>query len=108
MGKLIKPNTDYPLVEVVGNIDTNKFRIPITEDILNKNGWESFVVDCQEHWKPKDCGDEDFDCFWIWFRQSKDAWCYQYSFGTYVYNIRSIGELELILGREGFIYEFEI
>lgn len=36
MGKLIKTDCKYPLAEVVSNIDSEKFWIPITEEILKK------------------------------------------------------------------------
>lgn len=121
MGKLIKPGCKYPLAEVVANIDSEKFWIPITEEILRKNGWKLFEND--EHmlcfypvlpqvynvetgeWTEQN---EDFECISIYFWESKDVWCYRYSFGTYIYDIKSIGELEIILGREGFVYEFDI
>lgn len=110
MGKLIKTTAEYPLVEVVLNIIMNKFSIPISEEILIKNGWE---CNKENYWYPiidneSEEYDEDFDCFSIWYDISKGVWCYRYSFGTYIYDIKSIGELELILGREGFVYEFEI
>ena len=120
MGKLIKTDCKYPLTEVVSNIDSKKFWIPITEEILKKNGWECNIVDNQEHWYPilpqvydEELGewveqDEDFYEFSIWYYEAKSAWCYRYAFGTYVYDIKSIGELEIILGREGFVYEFDL
>lgn len=113
MGKLIKTDCKYPLAEVVGNIDSEKFWIPITEDILKKNGWDCEENEKQISWFPvidkeSDEYDEDFEDFSIWYWDSKDAWCYHYAFGTYVYDIKSIGELEIILGREGFVYEFDV
>lgn len=114
MGKLIKHDTKDPLAEVVSNIDTNKFWIPITTDILLKNGWECYEDEEHlTHWFPiidekSDEYDPDFEDFSIWFWESKNAWCYRYSFGTYVYDIKSIGALEIILGCEGFIYEFDV
>lgn len=120
MGKLIRSG-ENTLLEVCGNIDIKKFNMPITEDILKKNGWESVEdKDGYEHWYPvlpqvydEELGewveqDEDFEGFTIWYRITKEVWCYRYAFGTYVYDIKSIGELEIILAREGFVYEFDI
>lgn len=121
MGKLIKSDCKYPLEEVISNIDLSKFYIPITEEILEKNDWEYTEGEFgYVHWYPRlpqiydeNLGewieqDEDFNNFTIYYREPKEVWCYRYGFGTYVYDIKSIGELEIILGREGFIYEFEI
>lgn len=120
MGKLIRSGKNT-LLEVCGNIDIKKFDIPITEDILKKNKWECCLgEDNYIHWYPNlpqvyneeigewEVQDEDFEEFTIWYRASKECWCYRYAFGTYVYDIKSIGELEIILGREGFVYEFDI
>ena len=120
MGKLIKTDCKYPLAEVVGNIDSEKFWIPITEEILIKNGWELMEVQNQERYYPvlpqvynEELGDwveqdEDFESCCIYYWEEKGCWCYKYEFGTFVYDVKSIGELEIILGREGFVYEFDI
>lgn len=121
MGKLIKSDTGMiTLPELIKNIDIKKFDIPITEEILKKNGWETTIHDEKKVWYPvlpmiydEKIGDwvdqdEEFDECYIWYRIHKEAWCYRFNFGTYVYNIKSIGELEIILAREGFYYEFDI
>lgn len=125
MGKFTKiDNYEEALKIVVANIDPKKFDIPITETILRNNSWEEARMDDTKDpidgWVPvlpqvydETLGDwveqdEDFNDVFIWYRASKDAWCYKYCFGTYVYNIKSIGELEIIIAREGFVYSFDV
>ena len=113
MGKLIKTDCRYPLAEVVGNIDSEKFWIPITEEILIKNGWR--CSNCYIQWYsnlPQEIREwteqnGDFEGVTIWYNYIKECWCYRYGV-TYVYDIKSIGELEIILAREGFVYEFDV
>lgn len=123
MGKLNKTTNWKDALKVkVASIDTKKFDIEITETILKNNGWEQCEsTDLRPGWCPpnrdwvynEEKGDWepdlcDFDECFIWFRGSKEAWCYTFNFGTYIYDIKSIGELEIILAREGFDYSFDI
>lgn len=123
MGKLNKTTNWKDALKVkVASIDPKKFDIEITETILKYNGWEQcestdfgpgwcpperewVYNEGKGDWEPDLC---DFDECFIWFRASKEAWCYKFNFGTYVYDIKSIGELEIILAREGFDYSFDI
>lgn len=127
MGKFTKIENYAKALKIkVATIDPEKFDIELTEEILIKNGWEqatctSFTSGPQDGWVPEYLGqrydeekgdwveiDDDFEDVFIWFRASKDAWCYKYAFGTYVYQIKSVGELEIILAREGFLYSFDV
>lgn len=123
MGKLNKTTNWKDALKVkVASIDPKNFDIEITETILKNNGWEQcestdfgsgwcpperewVYNEGKGDWEPDLC---DFDECFIWFRFSKEAWCYKFNFGTYVYDIKSIGELEIILAREGFDYSFDI
>ena len=112
-------------IKISEGIDLNKFDIEITETILEKNGWErskhdtfgdgwtppsrEWVYDeTISDWKPDDSDSADFDECFIWYKEQKDAWCYKFNFGTFVFDIKSIAELEIILAREGFVYSFDI
>lgn len=133
MGKFTKiDNYEEALEKWIASYDNNKellskkFKTPLTEEILIKNKWEqatctSFCDGPQDGWVPPYLGqryddtigdwveiDDDFEDVFIWDRVSKDAWCYKYAFGTYIYQIKSIAELEMILAREGFVYHFDI
>lgn len=132
MGKFIKcANYEEALEKWIASYDNDKetlakkFKTEITKQILEKNKWEeatvAFTDGNQDGWVPEYLGqvydeekgdwveiDDDFEDVFIWYRVSKDAWCYKYAFGTYVYQIKSVAELEMILAREGFIYHFDI
>lgn len=126
MSKYVNINSTDDFEKFVKNIDSSKFSTKITEELFKKNNWY-FTSYNDGTGKPKfgwmpDLGimlydpddddfedpNDDFEDVFVWFKVTKEAWCYQYCYGTYVYNIKSVAELEIILAREGFGYSFDI